>query len=117
MTTTLKSEEERALGYLPLTESTFAILASLGNPLHGYGIMVKVAEVTGGEIRLGPGTLYGALTKLLKEGLLEKAGEENGGERKKLYLLTPLGRRVVALESERLERLSRWGRELLSREG
>ena len=49
--------------------------------------------------------------------LAEKAGEENGGERKKLYLLTPLGRRVVALESERLERLSRWGRELLSREG
>ena len=113
----MKSEEERALAHLPLTESTFAILASLGNPLHGYGIMVKVGEVTGGEIRLGPGTLYGALTTLLKDGLLEKAGEESGGERKKLYRLTPLGRRVVALESERLERLNRWGRELLSREG
>ena len=58
--------EVKALEYLPLTESTFAILVALAEPRHGYGIMQAVAQADGGGIRLGPGTLYGALTKLLE---------------------------------------------------
>jgi DNA-binding PadR family transcriptional regulator len=103
--------EVKALEYLPLTESTFAILVALAEPRHGYGIMQAVAQADGGGIRLGPGTLYGALTKLLEGGLIARAGDSNtGDERRKLYVLTPLGRRVVRLESERLDRMARLGR-------
>lgn len=108
--------EVKALAYLPLTESTFAILAALAQPLHGYGIMQAVAREEGGGIRLGPGTLYGALTKLLEQGLIARAGDSDAGdERRKLYVLTPLGRWVVRLEAERLARMARLGRLVTTR--
>jgi DNA-binding PadR family transcriptional regulator len=103
--------EVKAIQYLPLTEATFAILAALAEPRHGYGIMQAVAHEDGGGIRLGPGTLYGALTKLLDGGLIARVGDGTAGdERRKLYVLTPLGRRVVRLEAERLDRMARLGR-------
>jgi DNA-binding PadR family transcriptional regulator len=58
-----KSGREQA--FLPLTEASYCIMAALGEPRHGYGIMQAVAETSGGTVRLGPGTLYGALTKML----------------------------------------------------
>jgi DNA-binding PadR family transcriptional regulator len=107
---------KKALAFLPLTEATYAILVSLAEPRHGYGIMRYVGEASGGDIRIGPGTLYGALTKLQQQGLIRRAGEGGSGEeRRKLYVLTDLGRRVVDLESERLERLFHLGRNILSR--
>jgi DNA-binding PadR family transcriptional regulator len=103
--------DERAKRALPLTEATYYVLVSLIEPRHGYGIMQNVAALTEGAVRIGPGTLYGALTNLLKQGLIERAGDEEAeGERRKVYALTPLGRAVVRLESERLERMAGIGR-------
>jgi DNA-binding PadR family transcriptional regulator len=101
--------------FQPLTEATFLILAALTSPKHGYAIMQDVAAWSGGKTKLGPGTLYGALTKLLDQNLIQRAGEtDSGGERRKEYVVTPLGRRVVELECGRLESLARLGRGLLN---
>ncbi|MDL4842741.1 PadR family transcriptional regulator [Aquibacillus rhizosphaerae] len=94
--------QKRVEDYLPLTHTTFYILLALVTPLHGYGIMQKVEEMSDGEVRLGPGTLYGALSKLEKQQLIEKV---NGGERRKNYVLTVLGKKVVKREYNRLKRL------------
>jgi DNA-binding PadR family transcriptional regulator len=94
---------------LPLTETTFYILISLLQPRHGYGIMQNVARISSDEVKLGPGTLYGALNTLLKQELIERLGEregEEGGERRKIYGLTGLGRRAVTVECRRLETLA-----------
>lgn len=102
------------LRHAPLTEATFLILASLTTPKHGYAIMQDVSVWSEGKTKLGPGTLYGALTKLLEQRLIERAGESGSGdERRKQYALTPLGRRVVEAECERLESAARLGRRLL----
>lgn len=87
--------------FLPLTHTTYFILVSLITPLHGYGIMQKVEEMSKGEVKLGPGTLYGALSKLEKQGVIEKT-EELDEERRKSYVLTDLGKKVVTLELQRL---------------
>lgn len=114
----MKTLEKKAGRFLPMTETTYCILAALGEPRHGYGIMQRVEEATGGRIRMGPGTLYGALTNLLKQGLIIRAGEgEDGGERRKLYRLTDLGRAAVKLEGDRLSEIVRVGRELLKMRG
>ena len=110
--------ERRAQRCVPLTETTFCILAALGAPRHGYAVMQRVEEASDGRLRLGPGTLYGALTKLLQQGLIERTGEaEVAGERRKLYVLTELGRAVVGAERRRLVDLVNLGRELLAMEG
>lgn len=106
--------DPRAQRLLPLTEATYCILAALAAPQHGYGIMRSVAEASGGVVQIGPGTLYGALAKLQGQGLIERAGDDRQAagpheERRKTYALTPLGRDVVRLESERLERMARIG--------
>lgn len=86
--------------YLPLTEATFAILAVLEEPMHGYAVMQKVEQLSLGQIKLGPGTLYGAFSTLEKEKLIEMVSED---ERRKSYRLTERGRRLVELQSHRLE--------------
>ncbi|MBP9041621.1 MAG: PadR family transcriptional regulator [Anaerolineaceae bacterium] len=100
----------------PLTEASFYILAALSEPLHGYGIMQKVMELTRGRVQLGPGTLYGALTNLQSMGLIESL-DNTGTERKKLYCTTYLGRQVVEYEIDRLEEVVKHGRMLLRMEG
>jgi len=95
---------------LPLTPAAFHILLSLvEGERHGYAIMREVEERTGGEVRLGPGTLYGAIKRLLEQGVVEeldvRTAPEAGEERRRYYRLTGYGRRVVAAEAERLERL------------
>jgi DNA-binding PadR family transcriptional regulator len=107
--------EDKARRFLPLTEATFYVLVSLVAPRHGYGIMQNVASVSENRVKLGPGTLYGALTNLVKQGVIERAGEQElEGERRKIYALTTLGKTVVRLECERLEILARIGREITS---
>lgn len=110
--------QQKAQRFLPLTESTFYILAALSEPCHGYGIMQRIENATSGRIRLGPGTLYGALTNLQKQKLIDRVDEEGGeGERRKLYVLTDLGRKVARLESIRLAELVRVSRDLLKMNG
>jgi len=117
----MKNDEKRkkkAGRFLPMTETTYCILAALAETRHGYGIMQRVEEATDGRLRLGPGTLYGALTNLLKQGLIVRAGDgEDGEERRKLYRLTDLGLAAVKKEGERLVEIVRVGRELLKIRG
>lgn len=114
----MKNLEEHARRFLPLSEATYLILASLIEPRHGYGIMQDVESVSGGRVKLGPGTLYGALTNLQRQRLIERSGETGGeGGRRKVYALTPMGRQVLILEGERLAALSRWASEVARRLG
>ncbi|PGS43286.1 PadR family transcriptional regulator [Bacillus cereus] len=87
--------------YIPLTEAQYYILLSLLKPIHGYGIMQEVENLTHGEVKLGPGTLYGIIKKLLTEELIDEVASI---DRKKCYVLTPLGREVLELELTRLQR-------------
>lgn len=100
--------------YLPLTESTYYILISLTEPLHGYGIMQKTESISKGQVKIGPGTLYGAINKLLKEGLIERVKEQDEKEdRKKSYILTALGKKLVLLEYNRLKCLVEYSKEFV----
>lgn len=88
--------------YVPMTETSFYILLSLQEEQHGYGIVKAVESLTQGEVRLSPGTMYGSLSKMEKDGLIRFVGEE---EKRKLYIITDLGQQVLDLEMKRIERL------------
>ncbi len=93
--------------FLPLKTNWFHILLSLAaEEQHGYGIMQEVLARSEGKIRLWPATLYGALAKLIEAGLIvesdERPAEELDDARRRYYKLTPLGRKVLDLESARL---------------
>ena len=64
-------------GSQPMTEAMFYILLALLKPGHGYGMMQRILELSGGRIHMGPGTLYGVLTRMRKEGLILLDSEEN----------------------------------------
>jgi len=89
--------------YLPLTEATYYIMLVLVEPLHGYGVMQKVEQISQGIVKIGPGTLYGAFSSLEKEGLIEMVSEE---QRRKCYQLTDKGRQVLVGQIDRLEIMS-----------
>ncbi len=98
--------------FLPLKSNWFHILLSLvGGEQHGYGIMQEVLERSEGKVRLWPATLYGSLKRLIQEGLIAESGDRPAPElddaRRRYYKLTPLGQRVLDLESERLKDLVR----------
>jgi DNA-binding PadR family transcriptional regulator len=90
--------------HLPLTHVVYHILLSLsGAPRHGYGIIKHVADATDGGLELEAGTLYAAIKRLRDDGLIEETGgPEHADARRRYYDLTPLGRRVLRAESERL---------------
>jgi DNA-binding PadR family transcriptional regulator len=92
--------------YLPLSESTYYILLSLIEPLHGYGVMQKVEVISEGKVTIGPGTLYGAFSTLEKEGLISMVKEE---ERRKSYALTSKGRAVLKEQIIRLQIMAQNG--------
>ena len=105
----------RAEAELPLPPATFHILLSLADgDRHGWAIMQEVAERTEGGVRLGAGTLYGALKRLLEGGLVEEGGERTdpglGDERRRYYRLTPFGLAVARAEARRLEAVVRAAR-------
>lgn len=90
---------------LPLTPAVFHILLALAEgERHGYAVMQEVEARTGGVVRMGPGTLYGSLKRMMASGLIQAAGEEDG-ERRRHYALTKLGRAALQAEAERLETL------------
>lgn len=103
------SESSPVSGHLPLTHSVFHILVSLADgPRHGYGVIVDVRERTGGRTRLGTGTLYTAIQRLLEQGLVteqDSAGTEEDERRTATYAITDLGRDVLAAEAARLREL------------
>ena len=90
--------------YVPMTETSFYILLCLREPSHGYQIIRSVEELTGGEVRLSPGTMYGTLSKMEKDGLIALDRE---GEKRKIYRITSLGKEILSLEMKRIERLYR----------
>ena len=94
---------ENSNKYLPLTEATYYIMLSLVEPLHGYGVMQKVKEISKETVKVGPGTLYGVFSTLEKEDLIVKVREEG---RRKCYALTPKGQRVLIDQIKRLEIMS-----------
>ena len=95
---------------LPLSPAAFHVLLALADgERHGYGIIKDVESRTEGRVRMGPGTLYGAVKRMLDEGLIEESDERPDAalddERRRYYRLTVFGRRVAAAEAERLSGL------------
>jgi len=87
----------------PLTPTVFAILLSLAEgDKHGYQMMKDARAPEGGGIRMGPGTLYGSLDRMMRDGLVAETGVTDD-ERRRYYRLTGLGRKTLAAELERLE--------------
>jgi len=103
--------------YSPLTETTFYILISLLEPLHGYGIMQKVERLSGGRIKLGPGTLYGALGNLLEAKMIELESSEISDNRRKVYRIKGLGIDMIEHEINRLEEMLKNGKDLFRKKG
>jgi len=97
----------------PLTEASFYILVALAEPLHGYGVMQKVEELSRGRVQLGPGTLYGALSNLQSFGLIEGVEDSGANDRRKLYRMTTTGREIAKYEIARFDEMARHGRQLL----
>jgi DNA-binding PadR family transcriptional regulator len=96
--------------YLPLPASVMHILVALADgEKHGYAIMRDVADVSGGAVRMGSGTLYGSIRRMLEQGLIEEADERPDpaldDQRRRYYRLTALGQRVGAAEQARLAAL------------
>ncbi len=87
-----------------LTEAVYYILIALMQPMHGYGIMQKTEELSGGRVRLAAGTLYGALNTMVERGWISALEEEEGSRRKE-YLITPEGREILKGEIRRLQEL------------
>lgn len=112
---------------LPLTPAVLHILLALADGRrnaaqedrvgrHGYAVAQEVEEMTDGQIRMGPGTLYGSIQRMLTSGLIEEVARARGttrgagagseeDERRRYYRLTPLGSRVLELELARLARV------------
>jgi DNA-binding PadR family transcriptional regulator len=104
--------ESRIQTFLPLKTQWFHIMLSLaGEEQHGYGIMQEVLRRTTGKVRLWPATLYGTIKRLIEADLIEESSARPAPEfddaRRRYYRLTPLGRRVLDAESERLQDLVR----------
>ncbi len=87
-----------------LTEGVYYILISLYTPLHGYGIMLNVDELTQGRVRLSPGTLYGALRTLLERGWIDVYSHDKDSGKKE-YVVTDAGKEAVSDEIHRLKEL------------
>jgi DNA-binding PadR family transcriptional regulator len=88
--------------YVPMTETAFYILLSLTIPRHGYGIVKHVEEISGARIRLGSGTVYGTLTKMQKDGVITVFADE---ERRTVYEVTEIGKKLMVAEIGRLKEL------------
>ena len=96
-------------GLLPLTPAVFNILLALADDeKHGYAIMLEVEQNTQGEVKMGPGTLYGSIKRMLTAGLVEECDERPDpaldDERRRYYRISGLGRLALEREAERLSR-------------
>ena len=91
-----------------MTETGFYILFCLQKERHGYSITQKVKQLTEEQLSISPGTMYGTLAKMEKDGLIAFVREE---EKRKLYSITKLGSQILELEIQRIERLYRNSKE------
>jgi DNA-binding PadR family transcriptional regulator len=109
-----KSHDLEAQRFLPLTLVEFHILAALSDqPRHGYGIMQEVEVRSEGKLKIGAGTLYGALKRMLADELVyedDDTSDSTAAERRRYYGLTPLGLVVVRADSLRLAKLVQYAR-------
>jgi DNA-binding PadR family transcriptional regulator len=102
--------EVDAQDLLPLTPAVFHILLALADgEKHGYGIMLEVARLTNNSVRMGPGTLYGTIRRMLSAGLIietdERPDPAMDDERRRYYRITAIGKRVAQAEAVRLSTL------------
>lgn len=88
--------------YVPMTETAFYILLSLKTPRYGYLIMQYIEELTDSRIKMGAGTLYGGLSKMQKDGLIEIVKIE---DKRKIYHITELGNQLLSIEKKRIKEL------------
>jgi len=100
---------------LPLTPVVLHILLTLADgERHGYAIAQEIEETTDGQVRMGPGTLYGSIQRMLTASLIEDAVSRkrtaDEDERRRYYRMTPFGRRVLDLELQRLSQVVRLAR-------
>lgn len=86
----------------PMTEAMYYVLLALLRPLHGYGLMQRIGQLSGGRLTMSPGTLYGILSRLQREGLIRL---EEQDARRKTYALTEEGTAALQAEYARLCRL------------
>ena len=96
--------------FLPLSPAVFHILLALAaDERHGYAIMREVEQLSGGSVKMGPGTLYGSIKRMIDGGLIEESSErpdpELDDQRRRYYRLTHLGGLVARSEADRLARL------------
>jgi DNA-binding PadR family transcriptional regulator len=101
--------------FLPLTETTYYILISLLQPLHGYAVMQRVEELSEGKVRIAAGTLYGAFDNLSKQKIIKAVPTEE--KRRKVYIITDLGKELLNLECERMQKLVEISRQLFLQGG
>ena len=111
----MRSDSPNPLDLLPLTPAVFHILLALSDAeRHGYAIMDHVAQSTDGQVKMGPGTLYGTIKRLLGGGLIEESADrpdpEMDDERRRYYRLTDFGRRVMEAEARRYAHLVKLAR-------
>ncbi len=102
---------KKALEEEQLTDTTYYLLLALTEPLHGYGMMQRVREISCGEFEIGPASLYTSLRKLEQAGLIAVQAGETGG--KKVYRMTETGRIFLERDFHRRERLVEQGRKIL----
>ncbi len=95
-----------------LTEAVYYILLSLLQPLHGYGIMQNVSQLSNNRVNLGSGTLYGAINTLIDKHWIQ-LDETSSDGRKKAYVITSIGKEVLEQELSRLEELINNGKQLI----
>lgn len=88
--------------YIPMTETGFYILFCLQDEMHGYNITQKVKQMTNNEIIISAGTMYGSLSKMEKDGLIQFTKEEG---KRKFYIITNSGQEILDIELRRIERL------------
>lgn len=89
--------------HLPLTETVYYVLLALIHPAHGYLIMSRVEAMSAGEVRLAPGTLYGAIENLAKQRLIVRISSDD--PRRKVYQITEDGLRVLSLDAQRMRHM------------
>jgi len=112
----VKRQRDAETPHSPITPTMFYILLALGDvERHGYGIMQELEARTEGRVKLGPGTLYGSIKRMLAEGLIvessERTGPDANDERRRYYRLTNVGRRVARAEAKLLARIVEVARE------
>jgi DNA-binding PadR family transcriptional regulator len=99
---------------LPLTETVYYILLALVEPAHGYAVMQKVEELSGGQVRLAAGTLYGAVETLQAKGYIGLIPSTDS--RRKVYGLTQAGMHILSADAQRMRHMLKVT-EVLTRQG